>query len=110
MKEIWNGRTNTTTRKHMSETQCRLEFWKIGQAYFIRTVTYHYTGVLVVIDEKELVLAKAAWIADSGRFMQAMETGSFSEVEPYPKDRHLLINRSAIVDAVEIVTLPTEQK
>ena len=38
------------------------------------------------------------WIADDGRFSEAMKTGNYSEVEPFP-DGRVLIGRGSIVDA-----------
>ena len=85
--------------------------WKIGSNYFIRTVTHHYTGKLVAVFEKELVLLNAAWIADNGRFMQAVATGSFEEIEPFPWDTEVIIGRGSVIDAVVIsFSLPRSQK
>jgi len=72
-------------------------FWELGQAYFIRTVTHHLTGRLVGIDEHELVLEDAAWIADDGRYADALKSGTFKEVEPYP-DGMVIVGRGSIVD------------
>jgi hypothetical protein len=84
--------------------------WQIGKNYFIRTVTHHYTGTLTAVYDKELVLMNAAWIADDGRFMQAVATGSFSDVEPYP-DRPVILGRGAVLDATVITfPLPRTQK
>jgi hypothetical protein len=83
--------------------------YTIGSPYFIRTVTHHHTGRLVEVTEHELVLEDAAWIADSGRFADAIVSGSFSEVEPFP-DGQVIIGRSAIIDAVKISTTPRSQK
>ena len=86
---------------------------KIGEPVFIQTVTYLYTGRVKTINlpAKEIVLTEAAWIADSGRFADAMETGNFSEIEPYPKDYRLIINTEAIVDKVRVsFCLPRVQK
>lgn len=84
--------------------------YQLGKNYFIRTVTHYYTGRLVRVTAQELVLEEAAWIADTGRFAQAMETGDFSEVEPYPA-KELIIGRGALVDAIEGAwKLPTKQK
>ncbi len=47
--------------------------WVVGKNYLIRTVTMIDTGRLVKVTEHELVLEDAAWIADTGRFMQAIE-------------------------------------
>lgn len=83
--------------------------YQIGKNYFIRTVTHHYTGRLVRVTPKELVLEDAAWIADDGRFMNALKEGKLSEVEPYQDD--VVIGRGAILDAtVWRHDLPREQK
>lgn len=73
------------------------DFWKIGEKYFIRTVTMHSIGELVSFNDKELLLSHACWVADSGRFNNALKTGELSEVEPFEAD--IIVNRSAIVDA-----------
>jgi hypothetical protein len=70
--------------------------YNLGDSVFIRTVTYHYTGRISAIYPGEIVLADAAWIADSGRFHVALATGALSEVEPYPAG--VVISRGAIVD------------
>lgn len=70
--------------------------YTIGDAVFIRTVTYHYTGRIVAIYPGEIVLADAAWVADSGRWSVALATGTLSEVEPYPGE--VVISRGAVVD------------
>ena len=84
--------------------------YKIGANYFIRTVTFHYTGRLVAVYEHELVIEDAAWIADDGQFMQAVTTGSFNEVEPFQPGQ-VIIGRGAILDASIIpFELPRGQK
>jgi len=55
---------------------------EIGRAYFFRTVTYHYVGKVVAKDGAWLKLEQASWVADSGRFMQAIKNGTLAEVEP----------------------------
>lgn len=67
-----------------------------GQAVFIRTVTYHYTGRITRVDPNFIDLADAAWVADSGRWANALTTGTLSEVEPYPGN--VIISRAAVVD------------
>ena len=71
--------------------------WVIGQFYFIRTVTMHLIGKLEVINDHELLLKNAVWVADSGRFNYALKTGELSEVEPFLNN--VLLNRDCIVDA-----------
>ena len=83
--------------------------WVVGEQYLIRTVTMTQTGRLVYIDDKELLLEDAAWIADTGRFADAIKTGNFNEVEPF--ESGVIINRSAIVDATLFKnSLPRSQK
>lgn len=84
--------------------------WQAGEKYFIRTVTYFVTGELVAVYDNELVLKSAAWVADTGRFMQAVERAEFKEVEPFPADRLVIVGRASIVDAVSIPTLPDKQR
>ena len=85
--------------------------FEVGENYFIRTVTHHFTGKLVAVHQTELVLTQAAWIADDGRFMEAVASGSFKEVEPFPADAEVIVNRASLVDALKIAfKLPCSQK
>lgn len=83
--------------------------WEIGKNYLIRTVTMIDTGRLVAVTEHELVLEDAAWIADTGRFAQAVENADFGEVEPFPSGR-VIVGRGSIIDAVQITVAPRSQK
>jgi hypothetical protein len=83
--------------------------WVIGEKYIIRTVTMIQTGRLVYIDEHELVLEDAAWIADTDRFSTALRTGVLKEVEPFPGEAG--VGRGSIVDfCVWSHNLPRSQK
>lgn len=73
--------------------------WSIGKAYLIRTVTNFWTGRLVAVHSDSLVLEDAAWVADTGRFHQAVTSGTLNEVEPVP--RNVIVGRGSIVDATE---------
>lgn len=77
----------------------RLGAWKIGQSYLIRGVTNYWTGRLAEVHDDVLVLTDAAWIADTGRYNEAVSKGLLNEVEPV--DGPALIGRSAIMDACE---------
>ena len=79
--EKWNGSDNP---------------FIVGKAYFIRTVTYHMIGKLERISGNFLVLSEASWIADSGRFSNAISKGELNEVE-YVGDA--IVAMTAIVDA-----------
>lgn len=83
--------------------------WVIGKNYLIRTVTMIQTGRLVAVTAQELVLEDAAWIADTGRFADALKSGKFNEVEPFP-DGQVIVGRGAVVDAIQITVTPREQK
>ena len=83
--------------------------WEVGRNYLIRTVTMIDTGRLVAVTEHELVLEDAAWIADTGRFSNALKSLDFDEVEPFPTGR-VIVGRGAVIDAVQIHDLPRCQK
>jgi len=83
--------------------------WEIGKTYLIRTVTMIDTGKLVAVTPQELVLEDAAWIADTGRFADAVKKCEFNEVEPFP-DGRVIIGRGALIDAVLIEQAPRLQK
>ncbi len=68
----------------------------LGGNVFVRTVTHHYTGTLAAADESFLLLDDAAWIADDGRFADALASGQLNEVEPYPGA--CLVSRGAVLD------------
>lgn len=67
----------------------------VGQKLFIRTVTYHMTGKVVKRMGAFIQLEDAAWIADSGRFNEAIKDGTLSEVEPVGT---AWVNLSSVVD------------
>ena len=73
--------------------------FEIGECYYIRTVTHHQTGRIKEIIGKFLVLEDGAWIADSGRWKDAIELGKLSEVEPV--DCKIFVNTDTIIDAYE---------
>lgn len=102
LKCLFDGNTSVSNSAHP---------YKIGTAYLIRGVTHYYTGRLVSVTEQELVLEDAAWIADTGRYNEALETGKLNEVEPIIGPA--IIGRGALVDAVEWpsnIPLPREVK
>jgi hypothetical protein len=83
--------------KSASKVTRRACAFEIGRAYFIRTVTYHLTGLVRGITEDGfLLLSDAAWIADSGRFNEAIRTGKLNEVEPVDE---ALVNLASVTDA-----------
>lgn len=80
----------------------------IGKAYFFRTVTYHILGKVDKIVGNIAVLSLASWVADSGRFMNAIKDGTLKEVEPLGSWN---VNLQAVTDFGEWKhKLPTSQK
>ena len=80
----------------------------IGEKFYFRTVTYHLTGRVKKVIGSILELENAAWIADSGRFMEAIKNGTLNEVEPVGE---AWVNLNAITDMFPWKhKLPTEQK
>lgn len=83
--------------------------FEVGEKYFIRTVTYFATGRVKRVVGNFLELETAAWVADTGRFRQAIMDGVLNEVEPV--EVPMFINIASITDAFAWKhNLPTEQK
>lgn len=83
--------------------------FQIGKAYFIRTVTYFATGKVKAVVGQFLVLEDAAWVADTGRFSDAIAKGVVDEVEPVSVPMY--VNMNSITDAFDWNgSLPREQK
>ena len=72
--------------------------YQIGSNYLVETVTKYYLGRLVWVGPQELVLEDASWIADTGRYHEALRDGTAAEVEPCPEP--VIVGRGAVVDAV----------
>ena len=83
----------------INQDQDQDSIYKIGVKYFIRTATYHCVGEIINKSKNELELKDAAWIADSGRLNNALKTGIFEEIEPFPNN--LIVNINGIIDATE---------
>lgn len=84
---------------------------RMGNTVYIRTVTHHYTGKIVLLTKDEIVLHDASWVADSGRWADALRTGILNEVEPYPDGVLVSVNRGAGCDVSDWKhALPRTQK
>lgn len=68
----------------------------VGACVFIRTISMYYTGRVVELTADSVVLEDAAWIADTGRFSNALRTGALGEVEPYPTP--VCVSRAHVLD------------
>lgn len=79
----------------------KLEYdYEVGKNYFIRTVTHILVGKLRYKTEQELILNNCSWIADTGRYHDALKTGELNEIEPYPPESLVHVNRGSFIDAV----------
>lgn len=79
----------------------------IGKKLFIRTVTYHLVGKVVKRIGNMFELEDASWVADSGRFMNAIKEGKLDEVEPVGQ---AFVNMNSVVDMFPWVhDLPSKQ-
>lgn len=75
-------------------------YYKVGETIFIRTVTHILIGKLVAVYHNELVIEDASWIADTGRYANALlDFKNLNEVEPYPDGIQVIVGRGAIIDA-----------
>jgi hypothetical protein len=82
---------------------------KVGKTYLFRTVTHINIGTVTEIVGQDIVLNPAAWIADTGRWTDALRTGTLNEVEPYPDGT--IINRTALIDTTPWThNVPDQQK
>ncbi len=80
----------------------------VGEKVFIRTVTYHAVGKVERIEDGMVELSDASWVADSGRFGEAISKGTLSEVE---RVGDMGVSLGAIVDYFAWKhDLPTESK
>ncbi len=81
---------------------------KKGDKVLIRTVTHYQAGEVDCVVDGFVRLTKASWIADTGRFAQAVATGEFSEVEPFAAP--VMVNLAAVIDITYLPKLPAAQK
>ena len=79
-----------------------------GEKIFFRTVTYHIVARVKKVIGAIFMLEQASWVADSGRFMNAIRDGVLDEVEPLGDWN---VNISTVTDfGPWRHQLPTEQK
>jgi len=80
----------------------------VGKSFFFRTVTYHLVGKVIKRIGMFLQLENASWVADSGRFMNAIKEGKLNEVEPVGT---AFVNLESVTDFFPWRhALPEEQK
>lgn len=83
--------------------------FEIGAVYLIRTVTMIDVGRVVAASKQYVILEDAAWVADTGRFSEALKTCNFNETEPFP-DGQVILSAGAIIDAVKVSSVIRDKK
>lgn len=83
--------------------------FEIGAIYLIRTVTMIDVGRVIAASKQYIILEDAAWIADTGRFADALKSCKFNETEPFP-DGQVILSAGAIIDAVKVDSVVRSQK
>jgi hypothetical protein len=68
----------------------------VGDKVLIRTVTLYQLGVVRRITDEFIELSDGGWVADMGRFGEALATGKVNEFERAPS--WCLVARGSIVD------------
>ena len=86
--------------------------YTVGENYFVRAVTHHFTGKLEGVYAQELVFSSCCWIPDDGRFADAMaDFSELGEIEPFPKGSRVVVGRGALIDAHQTdQEIPSMQK
>ena len=75
----------------------------VGQNVLIETITKYFSGEVVKETERTVIIKKAAWVADTGRY-NVFATGNIPEnadIEMYPENMEITIQRGAIVSSFE---------
>ena len=104
--ETWEKIKDQVGEEEVTEIDALEDF--VGEKLFIRTVTYHCVGEVTKKIGNFFELKNASWVADSGRFMQAIKNGTLSEVEPVGT---MWLNTNSIVDIFPWKhSLPKDQK
>ena len=74
--------------------------YQVGKNIFIQTATYFQVGLISELNEHGIVLTKAAWIPEVGRFNEALATGNFLQVELWG-ETNVIVPFGAIIAACE---------
>jgi hypothetical protein len=114
INELTIGQAKELTNLFNNKTESNKSHpFEIGKNYFIRTVTMSHVGKLEAVYDDTLVLSSASWVADTGRFSDAMTLGleamDSSELEPFVNN--VIISRGALIDmTIYNFPLPVKQK
>jgi hypothetical protein len=94
----------------LGEITVDLPPYKVGEKWLFFMATRYVVGKVKSVTSCEVVLEDAAWIPETGRMMQSIQSGEFKSVEPYPSGI-AVINRLGVNDATPcLFQLPLKQK
>ena len=79
--------------------------YTIGKQWFFMTATFFFAGNVTAVTETEIVLEKAAWIPETGRFNEFIRTGTPKEAEPCGT---VVLSRGGIIAAFPDTKTQTE--
>lgn len=84
--------------------------FKPGEKWLFRSVTHYLVGEVVKVWGGQIIeLRNASWVADTGRFSEAMKSGKLEEVEH--QEHRCMFNAGSMVDSFEwTFKLPEETK
>lgn len=97
---------------HGSVVASRLQIM-VGKKVLIRTVVYHWVGLVDSVLGGFVLLKRASWLGDTGRYGTVLRDGwdDYTEIEPVPGDGAALVSVGSVVDCVEwIHDLPRDQR
>jgi len=73
---------------------------RCGDKAFFRSVAYYYSGRIIALNDKEVSICEATWIAEiAPRFADSIASGECSSVEPYPRDMVISLSRDVFSDS-----------
>lgn len=99
---------NCSTESKQPNQQSRKTFLEVSKVYAFRTITMIYTGRLIGVSDQEFLIDEAAWIPETERWADFVDTGAHKEAEPYK--RPVVLSRGAILDITEIPSVIRKQK
>ncbi len=103
------GSVGLSYASEMVREESDFPLFKTGDCVFVRTVTNYFVGRVKKWKDAWILLEDVSWVADTGRFSDALRKGEFSEIELYPDD--VFVSVGSIVDVSRWNhSLPKENK
>ena len=97
-EEIYIRKGSLEEKKVASVKSIQKHPFTIGKQWYIETATKYWVGDVVAVTDQWIILERAAWVPDTGRFNEFMKTGNPKELEPC--DVPVVINQGGIMTAM----------